>query len=195
MRSFRTRTIVAALAADLALSTAACSADEDDDTAATTTTAPVDQAEATTAPPTDGETTTTAAGDDDPMADRREQLYQQYLDRGLDEDEASCMADEVVDGSIAASEGEEVDPMAMFEACDVAPETMDAEGDGTAEGAFASSLADGLTALGYTEEQASCFADEFVGRYGMDLNAAADPEVVDELMTACGGDPALLDQG
>jgi hypothetical protein len=189
----RTRAFAAVVAVGLAFSAAACGADGGDDEAATTTTAAADTPEATTAPSTADETTTTVDGEADPMADRREQLYQQYLDRGLGEEDASCMADAVVTASEAAVDGEEFDPSEPFEICGVSPESMG--GEGTAEDGFRSSAIDNLVPLGYTEEQALCFADEYLERYGMDPSAASDTEAVAGIISGCGGDPALLTGG
>lgn len=172
-----------AIAVAMACTLGACSGSGSSEDAApeTTAEAPPSTSSPDSSVPDDAEESDTGV--------RRTELYERYLDQGLDEDDAGCLADAVV---AAAEDPASADPSALFDDCGIDPEQLGDEG--SAEDGFRSTFVPQMMDLGYSEEQATCIADGILDLYGLDVSQL-DPEVVAGVISDCGGDPSLLDAG
>jgi hypothetical protein len=184
--------LLAALAlAALAALLAACG-DSDDDTAETT--APPTTAAATTSSPT----TDASSDDTGSTGGQTEDVFvDQLVELGFEQEEAACLADELLASGIDAAALEELaeDPgqvLGAFQACDI-PLTRILEVAGELGVTDSSDPGEVLEqaivqALGsdvVSQEQASCIADELVGQ-GRDVAALADLDALAPILEGCG---------
>ena len=124
-----------------------------------------------------------------------------YRDLGFTDEESSCLAEGIA-GSIDGGGSATPDLSGMMDVineCDIPMdrlmEIQGGMGDGTTEGALKESLETGFKASGMTDEQASCVADGFISKYGVDVEAMLDAEKMGPIAEDCGVDPSKIKTG
>jgi hypothetical protein len=153
----------------------------------------------TTSEPSSDDTTTDLTPEQDQMVQQLSGVYEKL---GLNADDASCLAGELVQrlGS-SGDPGDLSDPGTVMDAANTCGITaaelakLGASSDGTPEGAFKVGLETSFEAAGMTTEQATCAAEGYVQQYGMDPSASTDPQKMLALFDSCGVDPSKLNGG
>lgn len=144
-------------------------------------------------------TSTTAAADDEapeeePSAFDEEavdSMVDVYTDLGLDEDQARCLAEGLVDamGEESFDIADQTATMDLINECDISmSELLELGGqtDGTLEGGFVLGLKTSLENQGLSEDEAQCVAEAYLDEYGTDPTAGQDPAALAPLFEACG---------
>lgn len=123
-----------------------------------------------------------------------------YRGLGFTDKESTCLAEGLA-GSIGGV-GSTPDVSAMMDIvneCDIPidrlMEIQGGMGDGTPEGALKESLQAGFKVSGMTDEEASCVADAFIEKYGVDVEAMTDADKMASIAKDCGVDPSKIRTG
>jgi hypothetical protein len=139
-----------------------------------------------------------APDDDEPTtvpSDVVDQLTDTYVELGLTEEEASCLANALADD---IDEIDPSDPAALMDVinqCDIPMSRLMELGGGMSgdpEEAFETSMAAGLRSSGLSDDEADCVAAAYVDEFGMDPSGSSDPEALLPMFRSCGVDPSSL---
>ncbi len=123
-----------------------------------------------------------------------------YRDLGFTDEESSCLGEGLA-GSLGVGEAtpDISRMMDVINGCDIPMdrlmEIQGGMGDGTTDGAMKESLKTGFKASGMTDEEASCVADAFIEKYGLDAAAMMDADKLASIAEGCDVDPSKIKVG
>lgn len=144
-------------------------------------------------------TSATTAPEDQPLGPDQDQarqpLVDTYVELGLSEKEAGCLADAMLSMMDETGNFDTARIMDAVNQCDIPMSRLGeigANAGGSLEDGMKFGLETSLRNQGLSDTDASCVADAYVAEFGTDPSGVQDPSTLNGLFETCNVDPSTL---